>query len=170
MIVANRFWPTPQRMRDMVRADHAILRNTSGYRSVFSAAGINSAMTGGSWAGLIDHLSQTQTQGHAVAALAWLVIVNAGMNPDRLKSTAHGKRPFLCCDALAGFLPEISRSCDVSRYSSKSHSSLRVHRYSGINQLGQVKAALKSPLRHSEARSRDPVTTETHVGFTAPLQ
>ncbi|QNI53742.1 hypothetical protein SynBIOSE41_01221 [Synechococcus sp. BIOS-E4-1] len=39
--------------------------------------------------------------------LAWLIIVNTGMNPDRLKSAAHGKRPFLCCDALCGIRPAV---------------------------------------------------------------
>ena len=56
---------------------------------------------------LIDHLRQTSTQSHAVLALARLVIVNTGMNPDRLESAAHGKRPFLCCDALCGFRPAV---------------------------------------------------------------
>ncbi|MAF40615.1 MAG: hypothetical protein CL859_01970 [Cyanobium sp. ARS6] len=75
---------------------------------VFSSlADINGSMSHSQWSGLRDDLGQTSTQGHAVVALAGLVIVNTGMNPDRLESAVHGKRPFLCCDALCGFRPAV---------------------------------------------------------------
>ena len=72
-----------------------------------STAGVDRTMRARERLGLVDHLSQTTTQGQTITALAWLVIVHARMDPDRLKSTAHGKRPFLCCDALAGSPPAV---------------------------------------------------------------
>jgi hypothetical protein len=79
----------------------------AGARGLSSPAGINRTFRPSQWLGLTDHLSQTTTERHTVLALTWLIIVNTGMNPDRLKSAVHGKRPFLCCDALCRFLPAV---------------------------------------------------------------
>ena len=81
------------------------MQKSNGRTNPASAAGINGVVRSGERLRLTDHLGQTTTQGHALLALAGLVVVNAGMNPHRLESAAHGKRPFLCCDALLGFRP-----------------------------------------------------------------